>query len=148
LESQELRKRGEKSEKYFQKVSRTRRYRKFEIEKVDWLSAKYIMLYGLRGWTWRLIIDGIISENMLEEKKVDVRHIRLLWYTFLDVVGIKDLDSVPDIRDPEGQDTKAAMYMYSMESFLYKRINKVLREKDNQSIKTLGPYAALISRVI
>ena len=148
MESQELRKRGEKSEKYFQKVSRTRRYRKFEIEKVDWLSAKYIMLYGLRGWTWRLIIDGIISENMLEEKKVDVRHIRLLWYTFLDVVGIKDLDSVPDIRDPEGPDTKAAMYMYSMESFLYKRVNKVVREKDYSSVITLGPYAALISRII
>jgi len=120
------------------------------------LSDKYIMVYGLRDWTWRLIIEGIVSENMLEyqsqgnklKKKVDVRHIRLLWFTFLEVVGIKDFDSVPDIRDPQGPDTKAAMYMYSMESFLYIRINKVLREKDDQSVKTLGPYAALISRVI
>ena len=77
-----------------------------------------------------------------------MRHIRLLWYTFLEVVGIQNLDKVPDIKDPEGPDTKAAMYMYSMESFLYIRINKVLREKDIRSIKTLGPYAALISRVI
>ena len=94
-----------------------------------------MLLYGLRNWTWKLIIEGIIAENMLEydkdEKspKVDERHIRLLWYTFLEVVGIKDLDSIPDIKDPEGPDTKAAMYMYSMESFLYKRINKVVRDK-------------------
>ena len=72
----------------------------------------------------------------------------MLWYTFVKVVGIEDMDSVPNLRDPEGPDTKAAMYMYSMESFLYIRINKVVREKDNQSVKTLGPYAALISRVI
>ena len=64
------------------------------------------------------------------------------------MVGIQNLDSVPNIEYPEGPDTKAAMYMYSMESFLYIRINKVLREKDNGSVKTLGPYAALISRVI
>lgn len=40
------------------------------------------------------------------------------------------------------------MYMYSMESFLYKRINKVVRNKHDCSVKTLGPYAALISKVI
>ena len=55
---------------------------------------------------------------------------------------------MPDIKDPYGLDTKAAMYMYSMESFLYKRINRVVRNKDDESVKTLGPYAALISKVI
>lgn len=38
--------------------------------------------------------------------------------------------------------------MYSMESFLYRRLNKVVREKNQESIETLGPYAALISRII
>ena len=117
------------------------------------MSEKYILLYGLRNWTWRRIIDGVITENMKEfesgsKKSVDFRHVRLLWYTFLKVVGIQNLDSIPNIKDPEGSSTKAAMYMYSMESFLYKRINKVLREKIEESVITLGPYAALISRII
>ena len=64
-----------------------------------------------------------------ENKKVDVRHIRLLWYTFLEVVGVQNVDKVPNIKDPMGPDTKAALYMYSMESFLYKRLNKVVRDK-------------------
>lgn len=38
--------------------------------------------------------------------------------------------------------------MYSMESFLYKRLNKVAREKLESSVTTLGPFAALISRII
>ena len=77
-----------------------------------------------------------------------MRHVRLLWYTFIEVIGIKNLDSIPDIKDPEGPDTKAAIYMYSMESFLYKRLNIVVRNKLEHSVKTLGPYSALMSRVI
>ena len=83
-----------------------------------------------------------------KEKQTDIRHIRLLWYTFLKVVGIKNIDAMPDIKNADGPDTKAALYMYSMESFLYKRLNKVARDKIEQSVSTLGPYAALISRVI
>ena len=63
-------------------------------------------------------------------------------------MGITDFDKIPNIKDPDGPDTIAAMYMYSMESFLYKRINKVVRDKVESSVKTLGPYAALISRII
>ena len=95
IKDQDLRKRGEKTEKYFIKAGRKiKRDLKFEIQRVDWLSDKYILLYGLRNWTWRLIIEGVIDENMQEfqddseNKKVDVRHIRLLWYTFLEVVGV------------------------------------------------------------
>lgn len=112
-----------------------------------------MLIYGLRDWTWRVIIDGVVRENMIylggsEKSNIDVRHIRLLWYTFLEVAGIDDLDRVPNIGNPNGPDIKAAMYMYSMESFLYKRVNTVVRFKCLESIKTLGPYAALISRII
>ena len=48
------------------------------------------------------------------------------------------------------------MYLYSIESFLYKRINEVVRnrvtkDKDDEidkPIENLGPYAVLISKVI
>ena len=65
LEEQELRKRGNTTEKYFQKKD-CKICQTFEIQSFDWLSDKYILLYGLRKWTWRVIIEGIIAENMLE----------------------------------------------------------------------------------
>ena len=40
------------------------------------------------------------------------------------------------------------MYMYSMESFLYRRINKVTIDKYAPSVVNLGPFSVLISRVI
>lgn len=52
METQELRKRGWESEKYFQRKVRTKKDTKFEIENFDWLSDKYMLLYGLRNWTW------------------------------------------------------------------------------------------------
>ena len=124
-----------------------------EIQNFDWLSEKYMLIYGLRDWTWRVIIDGVVCENMIylggsEKSSIDVRHIRLLWYTFLEVAGIDDLDRVPKIGNPNGPDIKAAMYMYSMESFLYKRINLIQREKVEQSILTLGPYAVALTKII
>ena len=59
-----------------------------------------------------------------------------------------NLDRAPNTNDFDGPDVKAAMYMYSMESFLYKRINKVAIDKDYQSVKTLGPFSVLISKII
>lgn len=40
------------------------------------------------------------------------------------------------------------MYMYSMESFLYRRINKVSIDQYTPSVKNLGPYSVLISKII
>ena len=72
----------------------------------------------------------------------------MLWFTFLEVAGIKNLDCVPNLRDDCSPDVKVAMYMYSMESFLYKRINKVSIDRFSPSIKNLGPFSVLISRII
>ena len=82
--------------------------------------------------------------------KIDLRNIELLWYSFIEAMGIQDLDTIPSINSESqcGPDTKVAMYIYSMESFLYTRINKVSRERNCPSIQNLGPYAVLISRLI
>lgn len=85
-----------------------------------------------------------------EGDNLDGRNIELLWYTFINVIGIEDLDRMPFINSESknNQDTMATMYIYSMESFLYKRINQVSRNKNCPSVKNLGPYAVLISRII
>lgn len=38
--------------------------------------------------------------------------------------------------------------MYSLDSFLFERLNEGSRNKDTSVIKTLGPYAVALSKVI
>lgn len=124
-----------------------------EFKKINWLSDKYISSYGLRNWTWNVIVGGIIKENILalhseSDYNVDPKMIKLLWKTFLEIADVNDLNRIPNTNDFEGPDVKAAMYMYSMESFLYKRINRVAIDKNYQSVKSLGPFSVLISKII
>ncbi len=40
------------------------------------------------------------------------------------------------------------VFVYTLETFLYKEMNRASRERDQRLIPTLGPYAALLSAVI
>lgn len=62
------------------------------------------------------------------------KNVELLWYTFLNFSGIKDLGKVPFIEDPEHQDVKAVVFLYSMESFLFMRLNELSRKKEISAI--------------
>ena len=64
------------------------------------------------------------------------------------VQGIKDLKKVPVTDKPEHEDVKAALFLYSLQSFLYPRLNKISREKDKSSIMTLGPFAVALTKII
>jgi hypothetical protein len=55
---------------------------------------------------------------------------------------------VPVTNDPEHEDVKAILFLYSLESFLYPRLNKISIEKDLSSIETLGPFAVALTRII
>jgi hypothetical protein len=68
--------------------------------------------------------------------------------SFLKVSGIDDLSEVPNTSDPEHSHVKAILLIYSMESFLFQRLNEACRNKDAFSIKTLGPYATALTMVI
>ena len=71
-----------------------------------------------------------------------------MWLTFLKVAKVENLKAVPVTSDPKHPHVKAAMFLYSIESFIYKRINKISREKEKSSILTLGPFAAVLTRII
>jgi hypothetical protein len=55
---------------------------------------------------------------------------------------------VPITNDPEHQDVKAILFLYSLESFLYPRLNRISIEKDKSSIDTLGPFAVALTKII
>ena len=50
--------------------------------------------------------------------------------------------------DPEHAHVKAVLILYSLESFLFKRLNECSREQDSSVLKTLGPYAVALTYVI
>ena len=52
------------------------------------------------------------------------------------------------LRDPNHTVVKHLIYIYSMESFIYRDLNRVCREKDKSMIKFYGAYAAALSFII
>ena len=43
---------------------KARRKIQVEFKQINWLSDKYVSLYGLRRWTWRVVIQGVIDEQV------------------------------------------------------------------------------------
>ena len=42
----------------------SKRGRNFDKVTLSWLASSYKRKYGLRKWTWRKIIEGIVDEHM------------------------------------------------------------------------------------
>lgn len=109
---------------------------------------------GLRNWTWRSIINGIIDEHLKvnndndSESEIDQKNIQLMWTCFVKLCGVDDLDRIPQLNDPEHVDVQAILIMYSLESFLFKRLNESSRLKDTSAIVTLGPFAVALTKII
>jgi hypothetical protein len=74
--------------------------------------------------------------------------VHLIWYAIPKLAGVNNLDKVPQLRDPEHIDVKLILTMYSLESFLFKRLNESSREKDARVIATLGPFAVALTKII
>ena len=51
-----------------------------------------------------------------------------------------------DFKEPYGKTNKAVFFLYSLESFLYKRLNWAARTKQESCIANLGCFAAILSR--
>ena len=72
------------------------RYRIYDIDSLQWLAENYIKMNGLRNWTWKTIIKGIISEHIKTIKMdihcdIDANQVEFIWLSFLKVAGIYDL---------------------------------------------------------
>ena len=52
------------------------------------------------------------------------------------------------LSDPNNEFVKTLIYLYSMESFIYKEMNKASRKKDVSKIKFYGPFASALGYVI
>lgn len=52
------------------------------------------------------------------------------------------------LSNPHHKITKHIIYLYSMESFIYKDLNKACRDKDMSSIKYYGAFATTLSYIL
>ena len=73
------------------------------------------------------------------------------WKIIFDMV--KDVEFqkplTPEIlSNPKHSLVKMLVYIYTMESFIYKEINKASREKDTEKLKFYGPFASALSFII
>ena len=52
------------------------------------------------------------------------------------------------LSNPKNKFVKTMIYLYSMECFLFKEMNKATRDKDLEKIKFYGPFAAALSCIL
>ena len=52
------------------------------------------------------------------------------------------------LQNPEHPVTQTLIYIHSMETFIYKDLKKASLEKDITKVKTLGPYAHMMSVIL
>ena len=118
-----------------------------------WLDENYKRIYGLRNWTWKTIMLGIRNEHLqyIKEKgdsEIDAEYVHIIWDMFLKFGGVLDDNRVPVTNDPEHNDVMLLLNLYSLDSFIFSRLNEGIREKKAECIANLGPFAVGISRMI
>jgi hypothetical protein len=70
-------------------VEGRKRNKSYDNQSLQWLSENFIKKNGLRRWTWRRIIRGIIKEHIKsieqnkDEEKIDKKYVEIIWHTFL-----------------------------------------------------------------
>ena len=73
------------------------------------------------------------------------------WNMLFDLAGSGNLDqplTQAILSDPNHTITKHILYIYSMESFIYEKLNQASRHKDKSQIQYYGAFAAALSYVI
>ena len=53
-----------------------------------------------------------------------------------------------DFKDPMSRTNKSIFKLYSLETYIYWKLNKSAREKDESTIETMGCFAAVLSRAL
>ena len=78
-------------------------------------------------------MKGIRDEHLQEIKsqgdssEIDAKFVHFIWNMIIKFGGIVEIDKIPNLNDPESEDVKLVLTMYSMESFLFRRLNESSR---------------------
>ena len=90
----------------------------------------------------------------IEEKKIslNIEIYKHAWWAIFKI-GTQNFDLNKPLTneillDPHHIVTQTLIYIHSMETFIYKDLKKASLMKDITKIKTLGPYAHMMSHII
>ena len=70
------------------------------------------------------------------------------FYTSLGELDTDKLLSKNELRGVDNPFVHLIFFLYSMEPPLYSDLNKAYRTSDNSKLKTLGPFAAVINKIL
>ena len=103
---------------------------------------------------------GIVEEQLTELEKTsdgetDEHHQKAVeahthaWHFIFDSLQL-DRNSQQqltdeELTDPNGVVCKAILFLYSMETFIYRNVNAGTRNQDHSKISSLGPFAFALS---
>ena len=92
---------------------------------------------------------------------INKQNIRCQWESLVRIAGFKDMsrsvnidlgrgvrDLSAEMSDDDMLAIQVIMKMYSLESFLYREVNRACREKDKSKIQTLGPFSFLVTKIL
>lgn len=107
-----------------------------------------------------MILDGIVKAQMdmyanLPEKSrfIDIINYQNKMWKKIFSLSKRDLDlneplTEKVLSNPGHDFVKLILYMYSMESFIFREMNKASRLKDVQKIKYYGPFASALGFIV
>ena len=64
-----------------------------------------------------------------ENSEMDAKFVHIIWNMITKFGGIVDVDKQPNLTDPESEDVKLILTLYSLESFLFRKLNESSREQ-------------------
>lgn len=142
-----------------------------------WRMTKISEKYGASGSptmsdsgrmpTWNEIINGIIEENKKhidakykEEKTEEAtqeqieqekKNLEVAWRAFGLAADLGDPNRPLDHKELLYKNNKhhqTIMMIYSLETFLYRDLNRASRNRDQSKVRTLGPYACALQCIL
>lgn len=133
--------------------------------------------YNLLGYQWfknndyifptpRQVLFGILEEHLEQlrqktklsknpetSKELKEAHENVcdIWNTMWKIAQIQQNDTPihpSTLHDPSANITQLILYIFSLETFVYKVVVEATRNKDMSKAKTLGPFARVLSEII
>ena len=107
------------------------------------------------------IICGLIKAHIQHLEKIQFKSQKELdsvmkdyvelWGKIFSFIQIYPKDkplTVAILSNPDHEVTKLIIYIYTMESFIFKEMNQAMRDKDVTKIDLYGPLAAALSFIV
>jgi len=89
--------------------------------------------------------------NKIEDHRKYVKMLNEMWniiFSLADKVDMKKPLTTKILSNPNHEFVKLMLYIYSMQTFIFKEMNRASRNKDQTKIPYYGPFASALGYII